>query len=40
MGAFNEVYMKPLRCGYGTLSWLRNMYMKDSENVGKTLIDG
>jgi hypothetical protein len=40
MGAFDEVYMKPQRCGYGTQSWLRNMDMKDNVNAGKTLIDG
>jgi hypothetical protein len=40
MGAFDEVYIKPQRCGYGTQSWLRNMYMNDSVNVGNTLIYG
>jgi hypothetical protein len=40
MGAFDEVYMNPQRCGYGTQSWLRNMDMKDNVNAGKTLIDG
>jgi hypothetical protein len=40
VGAFDEVYMKPQRCGYGTRSWSRNMDMKDSVNLGKTLIDG
>jgi len=40
LGTFDEVYMKPRRCGYGTQHWLRNMHMKDSGNAGKTLIDG
>ena len=40
MGAFDEIYMKPHRCGYGTRSWLRNMDMKDNVNAGNTLIDG
>jgi hypothetical protein len=40
MGAFDEVYMKPQRCGYGTQSWLRNMEMKERENASNTLIDG
>jgi hypothetical protein len=40
MGAFDEVYMKPQRYGYGTQSWLRNMDMKDSVHAGKTLMDG
>jgi hypothetical protein len=40
MDTFDEVYMKPQRCGYGTQSLLRNMDMKDNENVGKILIDG
>jgi hypothetical protein len=40
MGTFDEVYMKPQRCGYGTQIWLRNMDMKDSVNGGKILIDG
>jgi hypothetical protein len=40
MGPFDEVYMKPQRCGCGTQSWLKNMDMKDSVNVGETLIDG
>jgi hypothetical protein len=40
MGAFDEVYMNPHRCGYGTLHWLRNMDMKGIANSSKTLIDG
>jgi hypothetical protein len=40
MGAFEEVYKKPQRCGYETRSCLRNKDMKDSVNVGNTLIDG
>jgi hypothetical protein len=40
MGAFDEVYMKPRRCGHETQSCLRNKDMKDSVNVGNTLIDG
>jgi hypothetical protein len=39
LGAFDEVYMKPQRCGYVTRSWLRNMDMKDNVNACKTLID-
>jgi hypothetical protein len=40
MGAFDEVYMKPRRCGYGTKSCFRNMNMKDNVNSSKTLMDG
>jgi hypothetical protein len=40
MGSFYEVYMNPQRCSYGNQSWLRNMDMKDRENVGNTLIYG
>jgi hypothetical protein len=40
MDTFDEVYMKPHRCGYGTRSLLRNIDMKESENAGKILIDG
>jgi hypothetical protein len=40
IGAFDEVYMNPQRCGYGTQTWLRNMDMNYNENVCKTLIDG
>jgi hypothetical protein len=40
MGAFDEVYTKPRRCGHETIICLRNKYMKDSVNIGNTLIDG
>jgi len=40
MGAFDEVYMKPQRCGYGTQIWFRNMDMKDIVNEKNILIDG
>jgi hypothetical protein len=40
MGAFDEVYMKPQKCGYGTQSWLKRMDMKDSVNLCKIPIDG
>jgi hypothetical protein len=40
IGAFDEVYTKPRRYGYGNQIWLRNMDMKDSVNAGNTLIDG
>jgi hypothetical protein len=40
MGAFDEVYMKPQRCGYGTQSWSMNKDMKDNVIEGNTLIDG
>jgi hypothetical protein len=40
MCAFDEVYMKPWRCGYGTLCWFRKMDMKDRVNVGNKLVDG
>jgi hypothetical protein len=40
LGAFDEVYLTPQMCGYGTQSWFRNMDMKDSVNACNTLIDG
>jgi hypothetical protein len=40
MGAFDEFYMNPQKCGYETQSWLKNMDMKDSVNAGKIPIDG
>jgi hypothetical protein len=40
MDAFDEVYMNPQSCSYGTQICLRNMDMKDSSNVGNTPIDG
>jgi hypothetical protein len=40
LGAFDEVYTKPQRCGHETRSWLRNMEMKDSVNAGNSLMDG
>jgi hypothetical protein len=40
MGAFDEVYTNPQRCGYGTQSCLRNKDKKDNVNAGNTLIYG
>jgi hypothetical protein len=40
MGAFEEVYKKPQRCGHEAQSCLRNKDMKDNVNAGNTLIDG
>jgi len=40
MGALEEVYKNPHRCGHEARSCLRNNDMKGSVNVGNTLIDG
>jgi hypothetical protein len=39
-GAFDEVYMMPHRCGYGTQSLSRNKDMNDCVNACITFIDG
>jgi hypothetical protein len=40
LGAFDEVYITPQRCGYGTQCLSMNKYMKYSINEGITFIDG
>jgi hypothetical protein len=40
MGAFDEVYMKTYRYGYGTPIWSSNMFMNYVVNVGISLMDG
>jgi hypothetical protein len=40
MGAFDEVYTKPRRCGHETQMFLRNKDIKDNENASNTLIYG
>jgi hypothetical protein len=40
LGAFDEVYTKPQRCGHETQSCLSNKDIKNNENEGNTLIDG
>jgi hypothetical protein len=38
MGAFDEVYMNPQRCGYGTQSWLKNMDINVNSNLVQCLL--
>jgi hypothetical protein len=40
MGAFEEVYKEPQRCGHEAHICLRNKDMKDNLNVDNKLIDG
>jgi hypothetical protein len=40
MSAFDEVYMKPSRCGHETRSCLRNKDMKYNVNAGNSIMDG
>jgi hypothetical protein len=40
LGAFEEVYKKPQRCGHEAQIVLRNKDMKDNVNAGNTLLYG